>query len=163
VTKLGRQLRAQPRRGAVYVEFLIAFVPLLCFFFSLVQFIFINVADLLVKYSAEKAVRAAIVVTHDDEAFYDSAVGHLVGLRKLDVERAARLPMSTMRLDVSAVNVTTKAFYGRNEPITVRVDYDYKCQVPWGRFLCCGFGATKRLSATATMPNQGAGYRYAME
>jgi len=68
-----------------------------------------------------------------------------------------------MGVDVAAVSVAMNPFYGRSEPITVRVDYDYTCKVPWGRFVCCGFSARKHLSAEATMPNQGAGYRYAMD
>lgn len=52
--------------GVVYVEFIIAAVPLLIMLFCLMQLALILSAGILVTYSAQKAARAAIVVLGDD-------------------------------------------------------------------------------------------------
>ena len=83
--------------GAVYVEFLIAFFPLFFFFLALVQFIFLETAHLITKHAAVKAVRAAAVVLADDPKYYGKVpVGSFTGARKIDIERAARVPLSAL-------------------------------------------------------------------
>jgi len=49
-------------RGAVYVEFLIAFVTLLTMFFCIAELALLATANLLVRHSAMVAVRAAAVI-----------------------------------------------------------------------------------------------------
>lgn len=60
-------------RGVVYVEFLIAFVPVFIFFLALVQLSLIAVARIVVQHAAVRGVRAAVVVLDDDPARYDDA------------------------------------------------------------------------------------------
>jgi len=50
------------RRGVVFVEFLIAFVPMWTFFLCVVQLALIAHADLIVKHAADSAARSAVVV-----------------------------------------------------------------------------------------------------
>jgi hypothetical protein len=147
--------------GAVYVEFLIAFLPVLFFFLALMQLIFLQTANVIVKHAAEEAARAAVVVLHDDPAQYGGVeVGSFSGKRKTDIERAAKLPIVAMGFNLSATKVIMNGSYGRDEVVKVRVEHDYKCKVPWGRFLLCGFGNKKKLVAEAELPNQGADYEY---
>ena len=49
------------QRGVVFVEFLIAFVPMWVFFLCLVQLAFITHANLMVKHSADSAARSSWV------------------------------------------------------------------------------------------------------
>lgn len=149
-------------RGAVYVEFLIAFFPLFFFFLALVQLAFVTSANLITKHSAVTAARAAVVVLYDDPKRYGGEpVGRATGKRREDIERAARIPLSTMGLELGAVKVDMAENVGRDEPVTVKVEYDYHCQVPWGRSVVCGFFTNrKKLKGEATLPNQGASYRY---
>ncbi len=158
-----RRTLLRDARGAVYVEFLIAFFPLFFFFLSLVQLAFVTSANLITKHSAITAARAAVVVLYDDPKHYSGEpVGRATGKRKEDIERAARIPLSTMGLELSAVKVEMAENIDRDDPVTVKVEYDYHCQVPWGRSVVCGFFTNrKRLTAEATLPNQGASYRYA--
>lgn len=66
-----RGARARRRReGAVYVEFLIAFPPVLIFFLCLVQLSMIYVGKLSVQHAAYRAARAAIVVLPDNPSKY---------------------------------------------------------------------------------------------
>jgi hypothetical protein len=150
------------RRGAVYVEFLAAFFPLFFFFLSLVQLTFVTSANLITKHAAVAAARAAIVVLHDDPKEYgDVPVGRFSGKRKQEIERAARIPLSTMGMNISSVKVVMNDTYARDELVKVRVEYDYHCQVPWGRFVICSlFTNRKKLIGEASLPNQGADYAY---
>lgn len=58
-------------RGAVYVEFLIAFLPVYTMFLCLIQLGLLFTVRLVVDHAAENAARAAAVVIGDDEEVYD--------------------------------------------------------------------------------------------
>jgi hypothetical protein len=149
-------------KGAVYVEFLIAFLPLLFFFLGLVQLIFVQTASLIVKHAASKAVRAAVVVLPDDPKYYGGTpVGQFSGQRKSDIERSAQIPLATMGLlEAAAAKITVDGGYSRNAMLKAKVEYYYHCKVPWGRFVVCGFSNFKKLTGEASMTAQGADYEY---
>lgn len=58
------------KRGVVFLELLIAFVPMWTFFLCILQLAFIGHADLIVKHSADSAARSAAVVLPDDPNEY---------------------------------------------------------------------------------------------
>jgi Flp pilus assembly protein TadG len=148
-------------RGAVYVEFLAVFMPLFLFFLSLVQLIFVQTASLITSHAAMTAVRAAVVVIHDDPKLYGGiAEGNASGARLTDITRAAAIPLSALGPEGEGVTVDAGGPYSRDQMVTVTVTYDYKCRVPGGAFFVCGPSGVKTLSAQATMPNQGAEYKY---
>lgn len=60
-------------RGAAYVEFLIAFIPLFIMFLGMVQMSLMYAGDLVVQHAASRAARAAVVVLDDDPQYYDGA------------------------------------------------------------------------------------------
>ncbi|MEO7038060.1 MAG: TadE family protein [Polyangiaceae bacterium] len=60
-------------RGAVYVEFLIVFMPLFLLFLTVCQFALLAAARLVVQHSALSAARSAIVVLEDDPNRYGGA------------------------------------------------------------------------------------------
>jgi len=62
--------RARGTEGAVYVEFLIVFMPLFTFFMCMVQLALLEGAGLVVQHAANRGARAAIVVSDDDPANY---------------------------------------------------------------------------------------------
>ncbi len=57
--------------GAVYVEFLLAFIPLFFMFLGMLQMGLLYGASLVVQHSANVAARAAMVVMDDDPQYYD--------------------------------------------------------------------------------------------
>lgn len=59
------------REGAAYVEFLLAFVPILILFLGLVQLGLLYGGNLVVQHAAHRAVRTAMVVLDDDPRYYD--------------------------------------------------------------------------------------------
>jgi hypothetical protein len=58
------------QNGVVYLEFLIAFIPVWTFFLCVAQLAFITHANLMVKHSADSAARSAAVVLPDDPNEY---------------------------------------------------------------------------------------------
>src|SRR5258708_36207326 len=92
--------RAGDRRGAVYVEFLIAFLPVLVFFSALFQLGMVQIADLVTEHAAVVAARAAIVILPDDAIYYDDVPeNNLSGKdnrRRSDIEEAARMALSAI-------------------------------------------------------------------
>jgi hypothetical protein len=68
VTGTARQRRS--RRGAVYVEVIVAIIPVMMFFFGLLQLAMIFSAHLVVRHAAERAARSAVVVLDDDPELY---------------------------------------------------------------------------------------------
>lgn len=64
------QALTKDARGAVMVEFLVAFVPVFVLFLGSVQLLLIAVADLVVRHAAITGARAAVVVLSDEARFY---------------------------------------------------------------------------------------------
>lgn len=69
--KTKREPLASDERGAAYVEFLIAFIPLFIMFLGMVQMSLMYAGDLVVQHAASRAARAAVVVLDDDPQYYD--------------------------------------------------------------------------------------------
>ena len=57
--------------GAIFVEVLVAIIPVLVFFFGLLQLALLYTARLVVRHAAQRAVRSAVVVLEDDPARFD--------------------------------------------------------------------------------------------
>ena len=86
------------RRGVVFLEFLIAFVPLWVFFLCLIQLAFVSYADLVVKHSADSAARSAAVVLPDDPSEYGDEPE-----RSLDPNRVTRSDLEAALSRVGSV------------------------------------------------------------
>jgi hypothetical protein len=68
---MARLTNVADERGAVYVEFLLAFFPLFLLFLALCQLALIAAAEAVVRHSAYLAVRSAIVVLEDEPNRHD--------------------------------------------------------------------------------------------
>jgi hypothetical protein len=64
---------ARDQRGAVYVEFLLAFPPLFLLFLGICQLTLVATAKLVVQHAANRAVRTAIVVLDEGPELYGGA------------------------------------------------------------------------------------------
>ena len=60
-------------RGAVYVEFLVAFMPVFVMFLATTQLALLTAAKLVVQHAATSAARSAIVILEDDPERFDGA------------------------------------------------------------------------------------------
>lgn len=148
-------------RGAVYVEFLAVFFPILTFFLTLVQFAFLQTAAVIVQHAAMRGVRVAATTIYDDPAYYGGDGQGVASAKRLaPALDAARLPLVGLGNVSSATVKVDKPTYGRNDLITMTVSYEYVCSVPLGRILVCGPGSKKTLYGQAALPNHGAEFIY---
>jgi hypothetical protein len=97
----GRLLRWAPDvRGAVYVEFLIAFLPVYVFFLCLIQLALLFTVRLITDHAAQNAARAAAVVIGDEGLHdYDNEPKHQVtedGARRGVIRNAALLTLAPL-------------------------------------------------------------------
>lgn len=156
-------------RGAVYVEFLIAFMPIFTMFLGLIQLADLHQANIIVNHSAMMAVRSAVVILHDDPAYYDNAeLGKPTGKRLDEIKRAAMIPLLASRsLTEYKVNLPsnpggddTRQTVNRDDLVRVRVQARFHCRVPLVSKLMCGSKSLKTISAEAALPNHGVSYTY---
>lgn len=146
-------------RGAVFVEQLIAFLPVIFFFLATFQLMELCAGDLIVKRAASVAARAAVVVLPDDPGFYGGVpVNSFSGARKRDIELAVAmiLAVSPHFSDDFTVTVTNSS---RNEPLTATVRAPFHCFAGWVSLVCGG--ASRTLQASARHIYQGADFDYA--
>lgn len=73
-----RRSLAADTAGAVYVEFILSFIPLLFMFLGIVQMGLLYAASIAVQHAAVTATRAAAVVLDDDPSRYENQVRRTV-------------------------------------------------------------------------------------
>jgi Pretoxin HINT domain len=148
------------RRGAAYLETLIAFVPVFVFFLATLQLADASVAQLVVDHASAAAARAAVVVLPDDGQFYDDReqahLDQFTEVRRGDVERAADLILrANPRLDASQMNVgLDRGRYAARDDVTATVTARYGCLLPG----LCGGGFT--MVGQSKLIYQGAHFTY---
>jgi hypothetical protein len=170
-------------RGAVYVEFLIAFMPVFVFFLCLLQLALLFSAKLLVEHAATEGARAAAVVFGDEPGPYNEANPQVnVGSdeRRKVVRGAILIALAPGILDdtVAAVGIGYPDASGKSTPngtpipmrignamIRVHVDARVICKIAIANVIVCdpnGNSALriKSLAAESVYPYQGANYAY---
>jgi Flp pilus assembly protein TadG len=147
-------------RGAAYVEFIVAIVPMLVLFWGLLQVNGLLLADLVVRNAAMNAVRAAIVCDSDEHTSGESGAQDCAQQAAADTTKAVK-SIQSVGVQIQGASSTG------NAPVTATVSASYQCQVPLVAGLACGmFGGLGALSATATfqrsatLPNQGHYYQF---
>jgi len=149
-------------RGAVYVETLIGLPVVIYFFLQLWQLLDLYTAHLVVQHAAVAAVRAAVVVGPDDPRFYSNqALDDLSGGERLDdVKTAAALVLGAIpAFQAAGFKVELSGTFEANQEITAKVTADYACRVA-ALNPACGLAAFRHVSATASLPYQGAKYQF---
>ena len=61
------------QRGTIYIEVLLALMPLLISFLGITQLALLHMGQLVVTHAASRAVRAAVVILDDAPQYYDNA------------------------------------------------------------------------------------------
>jgi hypothetical protein len=172
------------RRGAVYVELIIAFLPVFLFFSYLVQFGLLCAASIVTKHAAWMAARAAMVIIPDNPIYYGGGVGlawptasplgglacgqppqaitftpNGAQLSEIQVAASRILqPMGGVSNNSLPTVTLDKGSYAITDNITVQVEYAFPCTIPVGNLMC--LGPTKTITAQASIPMQGANYHY---
>jgi len=163
MSKLFNGLRAD-QRGALMLEALIAFVPVLLLCAAMCQTCDAYAHRLIVQRAAAAAARAAVVILPDDGARYGDpgqrAVNRLVGARKRAVEAAAlSLLHASRQLSARSSQLEVTGSFQPGSATIVHLTVDYTCLLP-GLPLICGRSGKLQLRASAQLTYQGARYRY---
>ncbi len=174
-------------QGAIFIEFLFVVLPFMIILLGLAQTALMYMGGMAVKRSAATAARAAMVVFDDDPKKYGGqSRNSLGGQREQAIKMAAAFPIfaihtspknednlehalrawgdSPYRTQQRIPNGLRVEFpggvsSGRGSSITVKVSYDYPCEVPVARAIMCP-GGTIEISAQSTLPNHAANYNY---
>ncbi len=174
-------------RGAIFIEFLFLVLPFLILLFGLAQTALMYMAGMAVKRSAATGARAAMVVLDDDPKRYGGQGRNtLGGQREQAIKMAAAFPLfavETVPKTADTLGHALRASEGnpykteqglpaglkvefpggvssaRGSSITVKVTYDYPCEVPVIRTLMCPDG-TLTLTSQSTLPNHAANLTY---
>src|SRR5512140_3849427 len=127
----------EDRRGAVLVEFLVAFMPLMITFSSFVQLAQITTARIVTKHSAIVAARAAAVISNEKNNSRDANKGK--NQAEIDASVKAALgpwaqTMNSVKVDINDQSTGDDVFGMVQVTVTAR----YRCSVPFGGMLVCG-------------------------
>jgi hypothetical protein len=173
----------------VFIEFLIAFLPVYVFFLCLMQLSLLFTIKLVTEHAAASAARAAAVVLGDDPKLYGGTKPHEIKEARLlraqnpryrATKSAAVLALLPLIANGS-VQMVNVAFPPPDEPggeeqgklalapmgdqavekVRVRVDVTTLCRISFANFLVCGLSSTASISAEAIYPYQGAYYDHA--
>ncbi len=171
-------------RGAVYVEFLIAFMPVFVFFLCLLQLALLFSAKLVVEHAAVTGSRSAAVVFGDEPGPYHEATAQpntMSDERQKTVRGAVLVALAPLILDDTVVAVgvlypDTRGAKGQPKGtrvpgvmgsgmVRVRVEATVVCKIALAnRIACEQFGNSQLRVRTAraesVYPYQGANYAY---
>jgi hypothetical protein len=147
------------REGAIAVEYLVAFLPVMFFFASVWQIADLYAGHLVVQRAASAAGRAASVVIPDDPFYYNGeAANSYAGMRKQHVELAALLVLDASPRILAQPEITIDGASGTG-PLTARVRARFQCFPGWSVFVC-GADGMRTLTASARYPYHGASYAF---
>ncbi|MDB4944464.1 MAG: hypothetical protein JWP97_3998 [Labilithrix sp.] len=167
-------------RGAVYVEFLIAFMPVFVFFLCLLQLALLFSARLAVEHAAMTGARAAAVVFGDEPGPYKEATpqpGVMTAERRKSVRAAVLVSLAPLVLDdtVSVVSVRYPDATGKKQDagtavqpgsmMRVEVEATALCKIAIANLIACDKSGNSLLrkrdiTSVAAFPDQGARYAY---
>lgn len=146
------------KRGAALVEFLVALMPLMITFSSFVQLQQMATARLVLKHSTVVGARAASVISNKNKNTPEQKQGDNQAAIEEAVKKALGPWTQTM-----TTTVTVQDDSSCNDPygmVTVRVQAQYKCQVPFGGRIVCGLGGQHNFTNIKyAMPHEGARYK----
>jgi Flp pilus assembly protein TadG len=154
----GMMATRHPESGAVYVEFIVAILPMLVLFWGLLQVNGLLLADLVVRDAASNAVRAAVVCDSDQDTSGPS------GAQDCAQQAAEATTRAVKSIQSVGVQVADASASG-NEPVTATVSASYGCQVPLVASIACSifsgsFSSIAVIQRSATLPNQGHYYQF---
>lgn len=168
-------------RGAVYVEFLIAFMPVFVFFLCLLQLALLFSARLAVEHAAVTGARAASVVFGDEPAPYGEPTprpGTMTKERRATVRRAVVVSLAPVILDDTVASVAVRyplVTGGANQPegtpvpagsmLHVQVVATVICKIAIANLIACDSDGVstlrvREITSESVFPYQGASYAY---
>jgi len=147
------------KRGAVAVEFLVGFMPLITAFLCFTQVGQLYTAHLVFKHAALSAGRAAITTVgpcmpkNTKHAVYPD-----------DVRKAANAAFGKDAWQIAFDRLSVMPVYDKSDDaygdVTTTTKARYKCSVPMGKLIVCKSGFVN-MQQEIILPHQGARYNHA--
>jgi Flp pilus assembly protein TadG len=177
----GRSREGRGTLGAVYVEFIIAFMPFFVFFLCLWQVSILYSAKLIVDYAADSAARAAATILGDDPVNYDhDPVNTVTNNRIAVVTAAAELAAAPLIVDktIVSLNVSLPSFALNStipamrpgvrltQHMKVQVTAEMNCKISFANLILCKANGVQDAPLSLTIvsngdfPYMGASYGY---
>jgi len=148
----------QNKRGAVLVEFAIAFMPLMITFSSFVQLQQMATARIALKHATIVGGRAASVISNKNRNTPDAEDKD----NDDEVKKGVVAALGPWKTKIT-VNVKVEDTSSCDDPygmVSVTVNADYKCSVPFSNLFMCGASKTHAFKPmTSRFPHQGARYQ----
>lgn len=146
------------QQGAVYVEFLIAFLPLFLMFLCVAQLADLYATQFVVKHAAYRAARAGAVVFPDNPRHYEA-------VSKAEEVRAAAYAILAAKRTITSAEIQFPhgERYERGQAVEVVVRAQARCIFPLASRVMCGMSSanpTRALEGRAALPAQSARYEY---
>jgi len=150
------------QRGAVFVEHLIAYMPVMFFFLATWQLLELCAGHLILKRATSAAARAAVVVLPDDPAYYNGEPkDSLSKQRVIDIRLAASMIMQASGHFSDDFELKVEGAMKDSTPLTVTVKANFHCIASWVS-LVCGPSGVRQLTAKSVYAYQGAPYDYSV-
>jgi Flp pilus assembly protein TadG len=153
------------KKGAVMVEFIIAFMPIITIFLVLVEVSRYSMAKMAMEHAAGVSARACSVIQTPQNQGIDKVDGDPA----TDVQKAGQTALnvwtgnnkigSKNAVLLSNVKVTCDPPAGPTGTDEAKVEADYHCRVPLAGRLVCGFSKKTTIKTMARMGHQGAKYK----
>ena len=143
--------------GVVYVEFLVAFMPLLVLFLCVAQFADLYATRFVVQHAAVRTARAGAVVYPDNPEHYNAVS------KDEEVQAAGYAVLAAKRTIISADIDVSHGGVNDRTPVEVTIRARARCVFPFAnRLMCAPLAAdpSRALEGRARLPAHAAGYDY---
>lgn len=154
---------ASDERGGIYVEVIVAILPLLSFIFGILQLTQLYTAKMALDHAASNAARSAAVVFADDPKHYAGG-GQSADGQQRAVRTAAARALAPMILDGGIRTVDVRFPQGvpkqRGAEIVAEVHATYRCSVPLVFRVICPNGGTRELISRGAFASNAADFVY---
>ena len=152
-----RNLLMRGTRGAVLAEFIIAFVPIMTIYLTMLELAHYFVIREVVVHAANATARACAVVGPVNDAPAgkngDTSSAKLAGEYVMTPWKNSGNNVSNIVVECTQAAAADP--YGED---TGHVTADYTCSVPIAKNIAC-FGGPKKIDVTSSFPHQGAKYK----
>lgn len=152
-------------RGAVMVEFLIAFMPIMTIYLSMIELSHYFVVREVFVHAANESARACAVIGEQNQPGGGPVNGPYASKTDNDAVEAAHYALqpweSPLKGAVNVRNVKIECTQEQTDPYgmdTAHITADYVCTVPIARFAACP-GGVKKIDIQSSFPHQGAKYK----
>ena len=144
-------------RGAVLAEFILAFVPIMTIYLTMLELAHFFVIREVVVHAANATARACAVVgpVNDAPAGKNGDIADAKKAGEWALKPWMASGNNVTNIKVECIQAAAADPYGQDNG---HITADYKCSVPIAKLIACA-GGPKKIDVTSSFPHQGAKYK----